>query len=76
MRIVPRGDDNDIHPGDEYHLRMWDGHMWVTINKKMAVDNCLEYKNIIEGCLYSIHDATRGWDERPFIYRDGAIEWW
>ena len=76
VRIVPRGDDNDIHPGDEYHLRMWDGHMWVTINKKMAVDNCLEYKNIIEGCLYSIHDATRGWDERPFIYRDGAIEWW
>lgn len=28
---------------------------------------CLEYKNIIEGCLYSIHDAKRGWDERPFI---------
>lgn len=76
VRIVPRNDDNDIHPGDEYHLRMWDGYMWITINKKKAYDNYLEYNNIIDGCLYSIHNATRGWDERPFVYRNGKFEWW
>lgn len=26
VRIVPRSDDNDIHPGDEYDLRYWNAN--------------------------------------------------
>jgi len=76
FQIIPRSDDNDIRVGDEYQLRMWDGHYWVVLDKRVAENNYLEYKNILEGGLYSIHNSTRGWDERPFIVRDGNLEWW
>lgn len=76
IRIVPRGDDNDIHPGDEYELRFWDGKMWITLDIRKATDNYLLYNNIPEGALLWIHNRTRGWDERVFIMRDHEIEWW
>ena len=67
IRIVPRGDDNYIRVGDTYELKIWDGNYWLTVDKRIADDNCLHYKNMIENCLYWIDNKTRGWDERPFI---------
>ncbi len=77
IRVVPRGDDNDIHPGDEYELRIWDGHLWVTFDTQKATSNKLVFEGVPKGALLWLRDKTRGWDERPFVYRDGQNpEWW
>lgn len=78
VRIVPRGDDNDIHPDDEYHLRYWDEtHGWVTCDIQVANDNVLHYKSLPRGALFWLHNNTRGLDERPFVVDSiGKINWW
>lgn len=78
VRIVPRGDDNDIHPGDEYELKYWDGIFgWVSRGTKMARGNELTFDSIPRGALIWVHDKTQGWDERPFLVDDnGNVEWW
>lgn len=76
VRIVPRGDDNDIHPGDEYELRYWNGFFWVTHQICKANDNSLHYDNIPVGVLMWLRNRTRGWDERVFRIKDGNVEWW
>ena len=76
VRVVPRGDDNDIHPGDEYELCYWDGYFWITHAKCKATDNVLHFDNVPAGSLLWLRDKTRGWDERVFRMVDGVPEWW
>lgn len=78
VRIVPRSDDNDIHPGDEYELRYWhNAGGWVSRGTQTATGNTLVYDSIPEGALMWLSDKTRGWDERPFLIGgDGNVEWW
>ena len=78
VRIVPRGDDNDIHPGDLYELKYWDGRLaWVSRGIKMAEGNTLTFDSIPQGALIWVSDKTRGWDERPFLMdSEGNVEWW
>ena len=76
VRIVPRGDDNDIHPGDEYELFYWDNEFgWISLGVKFAKDNSLTYKHVPNGALLWLKNYTRGWDERPFRIINGVIEW-
>lgn len=76
VRVVPRGDDNDIHPGDEYMLCYWDGYFWITHSKCTATDNVLHFDDVPAGSLLWIRNLTRGWDERVFRMVDGKPEWW
>ena len=78
VRIVPRGDDNDIHPGDLYELKYWDGRLaWVSRGIKMAEGNTLFFDSIPQGALIWVSDKTRGWDERPFLMdSEDNVEWW
>lgn len=76
VRIVPRGDDNDIHPGDIYELKYWDGLYWITHQISKAEDNSLHYENIPAGTLLWLHNRSRGMDERVFRFKNGALEWW
>lgn len=76
IRVVPRGDDNDIHPGDRYELKYWNGFAWVLHQTKVAQDNSIEFDNVPSSALFWVHDCTRGWDERLFRYNLGKIEWW
>lgn len=77
VRIVPRGDDNDIHPGDEYELLYWDNEYgWTSLGVKFAQGNSLTYKHVPEDALLWLRNYTRGWDERPFRVINNAIEWW
>ena len=78
VRIVPRGDDNDIHPGDTYLLRYWnENHEWTSCGIQIAIGNTLHYDNIPEGALMWVSDLTRGMDERAFlISKDGEVVWW
>lgn len=76
VRIVPRNDDNYIHPGDEYELKYWDTNGWKSVGKQTADDNFLTYNNIPSGALLWLDNLTRGWDERVFRLKNGNTEWW
>ena len=76
VRVVPRGDDNDICPGNEYELRYWSGSGWKSVGRQIATDNSLHFDNIPSGTLFWLKNHTRGWDERPFrVDNNGNIEW-
>jgi hypothetical protein len=76
VRIVPRSDDNDICPGNDYELFFWTGDNWESLGYKSAVDNVLHYDNVPSGALLWLRNYTRGWDERPFMVdSDGNVEW-
>lgn len=77
VRIVPRSDDNDIHPGDRYELKFWNGDDWISTGERIAEGNSLKYDNIPAGTLMWLSDYTQGWDERAFRFLDdGSVEWW
>lgn len=76
VRVVPRSDDNDIHPGDEYELKYWNNRDWITIGYQTAEGNSLHFDNVPKGALLWVKDYTQGWDERPFLYNDGKPIWW
>lgn len=78
VRVVPRGDENDILPGDEYELKYWSSdNNWVSLGIRVADDNSLIYDGIPSGALLWLSDLTRGWDERPFLIDEqGKVEWW
>ena len=76
VRIIPRSDDNDIHAGDVYELLYYNGTQWVSLGKKTATSNVLHYDDVPAHALYWVKDHTQGWDERPFIIREGdVVEW-
>lgn len=76
VRIVPRSDDNDIRPGDTYELLYYNGKQWVSLGKQTPKNNVLHYDNVPSNTLYWVKDHTRGWDERPFLLREGdVVEW-
>lgn len=78
VRVVPRGDENDILPGDEYELKYWSSdNNWISLGIRIADDNSLHYDSIPSGALLWLSDHTRGWDERPFLIDEtGNVEWW
>jgi hypothetical protein len=78
VRIVPRGDDNDIHPGDVYEMRYWNAdNEWTSCGTQTAEGNTLHYDNIPKGALMWVSNYTRGMDERPFLIDDdGNVVWW
>lgn len=78
VRIIPRSDDNDICPDNEYELKWWNDNTseWVSLGVRTATDNVLHYRYIPSGALLWISDLTRGWDERPFLIDDdGKVTW-
>ncbi len=77
VRVVPRSDDNDVCPGNEYELLYFDGNKWQSYGRRTADDNILHYEGIPAQCLLWLKNHTRGWAERPFIIdRQGNVCWW
>lgn len=78
VRIIPRSDDNDIHPGHKYELRYMNANgRWKSLGRQTADDNVLKYDNVPVNCLLWLHNLTTGKEERPFIYKGyNDIEWW
>ena len=77
VRIVPRSDDNDIHPGQEYELCYLNSKSrWKSLGCKVADDNYLQFDSVPNNCLLWLINHTCGLDERPFIYYNSdSIEW-
>lgn len=77
VMVVPRSDDNDVFPGNEYELLFWNGEKWKSAGFQIATDNVLVYDNVPKRCLLWVRNYTRGRDERPFLIgEDGKTEWW
>ena len=76
ISYTPRGDGNDITPGDIHELLYWDKKGWVSLGQRRANDIKLIYKNAPSEALYWIRNLSRGRDERIFTYENGKQVWW
>ena len=78
VRVIPRSDDNDVHPGQEYELCYLNSRSrWKSLGRKIAPGNYLEYDSVPSGGLLWLINHTCGIDERPFmIDSDDNVEWW
>ena len=78
VRVIPRSDDNDIHPGQKYELRYLSSRgIWKSLGRKTAASNELIYDNVPVSCLLWLKNHTCGTEERPFLYNEyKIIEWW
>ena len=72
ISYTPRGDGNDITPGDTHELLYWDDYQWVSLGRRVANDVVLVYENVPVNALYWIRNHSRGKDERIFIYENGS----
>ena len=71
ISYTPRGDGNDITPGDTHELLYWYDNQWVSLGKRVANDVVLVYENVPINTIYWIRNHSRGKDERIFIYENG-----
>ncbi|MDR3266191.1 MAG: O-antigen ligase family protein [Tannerella sp.] len=77
IRYLPRNDDNNIRPGDEYELFFWDKGAWNSLGKQTGTDNyVLKYDNCPSNALFLLHNHTRGQEERIFTYENEKQKWW
>lgn len=71
----PRTDDNDISPDDSYELLFWGDREWSSLGIVRAESYELQYSGVPSGALLWLRDISRGKEERPFLYKDGAQVW-
>lgn len=77
VRIVPRGDGNDIVPGDVYELKYFVNGKWISAGKKKAMDNRITFDDIPVGCLLWLSNLSNGREERPFLIdQNNELTWW
>ena len=77
VRVVPRGDGNDIVPGDIYELKYFVGGKWISAGKKKADDNRIVFEYVPVGRLMWLSDLSGGIEERPFLIdENNEITWW
>jgi hypothetical protein len=75
ISYTPRGDGNDVTPGDLHELLYWD-NAWVSLGKQTATDIKITYENAPVGALFWIRNHSHGRDERIFTYENGKQIWW
>ena len=81
IAYTPRGDGNDITPGDVYEVLYWDtgdgaDSGWVSLGRREADDIKIIYGDVPEGALFWIRNHSRGRDERIFTYENEKQVWW
>jgi hypothetical protein len=75
ISYTPRGDGNDITPGDIHEVLYWDNG-WVSLGTQIATDIKLTYKDVPAGVLYWVRNLSRGQQERIFTYENGEQILW
>jgi hypothetical protein len=76
IAYTPRGDGNDITPGDTHELFYWQNNGWVSLGQRQADDIKLVYEEAPVGTLFLMRNLSRGKDERIFSYENGMQVWW
>jgi hypothetical protein len=77
IRFLPRNDDNNIRPGDQYELFYRDQRGWQSLGRKTGDESLiLIYDDCPSGALFLLHNHTRGQEERIFTYENEKQIWW
>lgn len=67
-----RGDGNSIEIRDIYELFYWEQYgEWKSLEKQIATDINLVYKNAPTNALFLLKDLTKGQEQRIFTYENG-----
>lgn len=71
LYLIPRTDDNYVHPGDTYELLYHAGSDgWKSLGRKTAESSSIRYKVPVNTVLW-LKNHTRGREERPFYMNNG-----
>ena len=57
-------------------LLYFDRGEWVSLGRKVATADYIEYDNVPSGALYWLRNRTEGKEERPFTVVNGKIRFW
>lgn len=71
IRYLFRNDDNGIRRGDEYELFYWNGVGWISLGRKTGESGKLRFEKAPKNAVFWLHNYSRGWEERPFVYHRG-----
>lgn len=75
IRLAPRNANNGIVPGEHYSLSLFQHGSWVEIDRMLASDYYLDFKNVPLGGLYLLRNLDKGKEELPFLYEDDKQVW-
>ena len=69
---IPRNDDNYVKSGDCYELLYQDGaNGWVSLGRKVAEDDFIEFDDVPSNALLRLHHCTKGVEEQVFLWESG-----
>ena len=71
----PEDKSNNITIGSDYELFYWN-NKWISLGKKKAVANFIEFSKVPEGSLLWIRKQGGGFQERIFTVQNGKQTWW
>lgn len=70
IRYCPRGDGNNVEPGDTYELLYMTTGGWRSLGQKTADDISLTWDNVPHGALLLLVNRTKGREHRIFSISD------
>ncbi len=76
FRYLPRNDDNNVTPGNDYELLVWENDEWTSLGRQIAETESLIFNDVPVNGLYRLKNHTRGREERIFTFKDGKQQWW
>lgn len=69
---IPRNDDNYVRKGELYELLYQNGAAgWVSLGRKVAEDDYIEFEDVPANALLRLHHCTKGVEEQVFLWKDG-----
>ncbi len=71
IRFTPRGDGNNIEPGDTYEMFYCSSNGWKSLGSQTADDITLTYGNVPANALLLLVDLTKGREHRIFTFENG-----
>lgn len=76
VKYITQNDKNGVYPGDTYELLYFDQGEWVSLGRKVATADYIEYNDVPSGALYWLRNRTEGKEERPFTVMNGRVRFW
>ena len=76
VKYITRNDKNGVYPGNTYELLYFDQGEWVSLGRKVATTDYIEYDDVPSGALYWLRNRTEGKEERPFTVMNGRVRFW
>ena len=76
VKYITQNDKNGVYPGDTYELLYFDQGEWVSLGRKVATTDYIEYDDVPSGALYWLRNRTEGKEERPFTLMNGRVRFW